>query len=656
MNRVNLIVVFLLCLVLTGCGTAARLRKADRRFDYGEYYSASEIYRKTQSKISSKKQRKLKGEVSFKTAECYRHLNSHQKAARAYMYAARYNYRDSILYLNLAKSSLATGKYKDAKENFDKYLQSNPSSVEAQNGLYSAQNADSLSKIKTRYIVAESKEFNARRNSSFSPSFMGSEATSIVITSNRDNKNNKKNSGITGVANNDIFISRLNNSGKWESFEAMDELINTSADEGVTSVSADGKTLYFTRCEEGNVAGEIYQTTRSGGEWTEPTQILLFSDTSITCAHPAISPDGSMLYFVSDSEYGGYGNKDIWVAYSENGAWSAPLNLGDQINTEGNEMFPYVAGDGTLYFASDGHKGLGGLDIYRATQDSAMNWTVENMLSPINSMYDDYGIALISPSEGYFSSNRNQKRFVDRIYRFDLPDLVYTVSGKVIDDKGEPLGTSTVRLVGDNGDNIKSRSKKDGTFSINLALNTKYVMMASHRGYLNATYSFDTEGLKDSKTYENDFVLSSISKPVQMDNIFYEFGKWTLSPESEDGLNALVKILNDNPNIAMEISAHTDMVGNEKTNLELSQKRAQSVVDYLLKAGIELERITPKGYGESSPVVVTQDISKKYPFLKVNDVLTEEYIEQLSEKQQEICNQINRRTEFKVTKTTYKLY
>ncbi len=656
MNRVNLIVVCVLCFVLTGCGTAARLRKADRRFEYGEYHAASEIYRKTQGKISSKKQKKLKGEVSFKTAECYRHLNSHQKAARAYMYAARYNYRDSILYLNLAKSSLAIGKYKDAKENFDKYLQTNPTSVEAQNGFYSAQNADSLSKIKTRYIVAESKEFNARRNSSFSPSFMGSEATSIVITSNRDNKNKKKNSSITGVANNDIFISRLNNSGKWESFEAMDELINTSADEGVTSVSADGKTLYFTRCEEGNVAGEIYQTTRSGGEWTEPTQILLFNDTSITCAHPAISPDGNMLYFVSDSEYGGFGNKDIWVAYNENGAWSAPLNLGDQINTEGNEMFPYVASDGTLYFSSDGHKGLGGLDIYRATQDSAMNWTVENMLSPINSMYDDYGIALISPSEGYFSSNRNQKRFVDRIYRFDLPDLVYTVTGKVIDDKGEPLGTSTVRLVGDNGDNIKSRSKKDGTFSINLALNTKYVMMASHRGYLNATYSFDTEGLKDSKTYENDFVLSSISKPVQMDNIFYEFGKWTLSSESEDGLNSLVKILNDNPNIAMEISAHTDMVGNERTNLELSQKRAQSVVDYLLKAGIELERITPKGYGESSPVVVTQDIAKKYPFLKVNDILTEEYIEQLSEKQQEICNQINRRTEFKVTKTTYKLY
>ena len=235
--------------------------------------------------------------------------------------------------------------------------------------------------------------------------------------------------------------------------------------------------------------------------------------------------------------------------------------------------------------------------------------------------------------------------------------LFYAIEGRVFDDKGDALGETTIRLVGDNGDNVKMRTKKDGTYRINLALNTKYVMLASHRGYLNSSHQFNTNDLIDSKLFENDFTLTSLSSPVKMDNIFYEFGKWTLTADSEAGLQGLIKILTDNPNIAIELSAHTDMVGNDANNQELSQKRAQSVVDYLIKAGIDKGRLTPKGYGETKPVVVSEELAEQYKsFLKKGDVVNSEFIETLTAEQQEICNQINRRTEFKVTKTTYNLY
>ena len=650
----------LLCLVLllTGCSTAARLKKADRKYENGEYFAASEIYRKNNSKISTSKQRKLKAVVNFRMAECYYNMNNHTKAVRSYTSAIRYRHNDSIAYLHLAKSQLATGKLADARKNFELYLESYPDCVEAQEGLKSVDNAKALAEEFTRYQVSEAKEFNSRKNSDFCPMFMGTDAESIVFTSNRTKSKNKKiNNPITGVPNNDIYTARKNNSGKWEEVEVIEGAVNSDEDEGVVSFSADGKTMYLTRCLGNMPAGQIYQSSRSGGEWTEPTLIQLFADTTVTVGHPAISPDGSKLYFVSDAD-GGQGGKDIWVAVNEGGQWTVLENLGTNINTSGNEMFPYVRQDGALFFSSDGHEGFGGLDIYKAEQDSAGEWHVENMYSPINSVGDDFGITFSADnSMGYFSSSRGQRKPIDKIYRFELPELVYAIEGTAYDDKGEALGETTIRLVGDNGDNVKMRTKKDGTYRVNLSLNTKYVMLASHRGYLNASHQFDTHGLVDSKLFENNFMLTSLSRPVKMDNIFYEFGKWTLTADSEAGLQGLVKILTDNPNIAIELSAHTDMVGNEQNNRELSQKRAQSVVDYLIKAGIDKGRLTPVGYGESKPVVVSEELAEQYKlFLKKGDVLSPEFIEGLTAEQQEICNQINRRTEFKVTKTTYNLY
>ena len=451
---------------------------------------------------------------------------------------------------------------------------------------------------------------------------------------------------------------RKNASGKWEEAEKI-EIVSSEYDEGVCSFTSDGKMMYFTRAQAINGSdqgAEICTSSRSGGEWGEPQPIKLFEDSTITVAHPSINVTGDTLYFVSDAP-GGVGGKDIWMAEMIEGTWTNVQNLGDVINTPEDEMFPYIRNNGELYFASNGHPGLGGLDLQKAVRDESGNWVVVNMGVPFNSEGDDFGICFAHDSEsGFFSSNRKDKKGYDKVYSFVLPELVYALEGRVSDNNGEPLSDAYIRIVGNDGTIVKMRSKKDGSYRFKMNPNVKYVLMASCRGYLNQKQEASTVGFTDSKVVTTHFTLSPISKPVTMDNIFYEFGKWTLTPESESGLEELIKLLNDNPNITIEISAHTDRVGNEQFNKELSEKRAQSVVNYLIEHGIEKERLTAVGYGKEQPVVADKTIHTKYPFIPIGQTLDETFIDSLTEEQQEMANQINRRTEFKVLKTTYKLY
>ena len=332
-------------------------------------------------------------------------------------------------------------------------------------------------------------------------------------------------------------------------------------------------------------------------------------------------------------------------------------NLGPDINTSGDEMFPSVRADGTLYFASNGHAGFGGLDLFKATPKKDGGWIVENMGAPINSSADDFGITFSgNDPKGFFSSNRNETKGNDAIWSFELPELAYSIEGKVVDEKGNVLPDAVIRMVSNTGVNARVQAKKDGTYRIKIDKDMDCVMLASSRGYLNQKNNLSTQGLTDSKTFTINFQLSAISKPIEIENIFYEFGKWDLTPASENGLQVLVKMLNDNPNITIEISANTDFVGNNESNKILSQKRAKSVVDYLISKGIAKDRLTSVGNGEEKPVVVDADMAKKYKFLKEDDVLDESFVTKLTPEQQEIVNQINRRTEFRVLKTTYKLY
>ncbi|HPC26963.1 MAG TPA: OmpA family protein, partial [Paludibacteraceae bacterium] len=422
---------------------------------------------------------------------------------------------------------------------------------------------------------------------------------------------------------------------------------------------SDGKTMYFSRAQqsqEKDMGAEIYYSKRAGGSWSTPQRITIFKDSSISVAHPAIAPDGETLYFVSDHP-SGFGGKDIYRAVLESGECKYVENLGPSINTPGDEMFPTIRIDGTLYFSSNGHPGFGGLDIFKAVQNKDGMWQIKNMGMPVNSSSDDFGITFEGNAErGYFSSNRNENRGYDAIWSFELPEIIYLLEGKVVDENVQPVPDAKIRIVSNTGVNAYTQTKKDGSYRFKLEKDAEYVMLASARGYLNQQNKLSTMGVQESKTYHVDFKLYPINKPIKIENIFYEFGKWDLTPASEKALQELVQVLKDNPNITIELSSHTDYVGDNQFNKILSEKRAQSVVDYLIKHGIEKERLTAVGYGEEQPVVVDENLVQKYPFLKLGQSLTESYILTLTPEQQEIANQINRRTEFKVLKTTYNLY
>ncbi len=654
-----LILILLPTLLFSNCSLKQKLKKADKKYEVGEYYNAASIYNKVYPKVKVK-DRQMKAYSAFRLGECYSLINENEKAERALSNAVRYNYKDSIVYLYYAEALRKNKKEKDAIAQYDIYLQNHPNDIRAINGKQSSLDAAEWKEHPTRYIVSKQTKFASKRTE-FSPAFPGGDPDIVYFNSTRENKEIGGNaSKITGVRNNDIYSARRNALGEWDNIEPVEGDINTDLDEGSVSFSADGKTMYFTRCyvEKGeNRGAQICTVTRSGGKWGKVTEVKLSEDSSITFAHPTVSPDDKYLYFVSDLP-GGFGGKDLWRSEKNGSQYGAPVNLGPSINTPGDEMFPYMREDGTLYFSSNGHPGFGGLDLFYATELENGEWEVSNMMYPINSNGDDFGISFITGMEkGMFSSNRGEKKGYDKLYEFELPPIEYLIDGKVTDLSGEPLGDATIRIVGDDGTNMKLHTKKDGSFKISLNKNVHYVMLGNCRGYLNQKEEAVTMDLEDSKTFPIHFNLASLSKPVGLDNIFFEFGKATLTPESSTALDKLVKILNDNPNITIEIGAHTDRVGSAEGNLQLSGKRAQSVVDYLIKKGIEAERLTAKGYGKTQPVTVDKTIQKKYSFLKVGDVLDEEYINSLiSNEQKEIADSINRRTEFRVLKTTYKMY
>jgi len=416
--------------------------------------------------------------------------------------------------------------------------------------------------------------------------------------------------------------------------------------------------MYFTRCEAGKrerKGCEIMVTKRTGDKWSEPKNIGILPD-SVVAAHPALSPDGLTMYFVSDIP-GGFGKKDIWKStrtrVGDN--WSKPVNLGPEINTPGDELFPYVRKDGTLYFSSDGHIGMGGMDIFSAKQQPDGSWLVQNMKAPINSNADDFGIAFEDDAEkGMFSSTR-KGRGNDDLYSFELPPLKFNVTGLVKDEKtGAVITGSLVQLIASDGSNLQAETGSAGDFKFALKANVDYIFLASKRGYLNGKEKETTKGQDKSREFMVTILLTAIDKPIELPNILYDFGKWDLRPESMVSLDKLIETLLDNPNVTIELMSHTDSRDTEEYNQQLSQKRAQSVVQYLIDKGIAPERLLAKGYGESTPKVVDQDIAKQNPFLKAGATLTEQYINSLAnDEQREIAHQINRRTEFRVLRTDY---
>ena len=636
---------------------SAKLSDAEEKQRIGEYYEAAAIYRRVYTKTSPKK-RDLRGYVAFRMAECNRMINSTAKAVSGYMNALRYDYPDSILYLRLGQMQQKNGRYADAIKHYDAYLQYDPTSILAFNGVEGSQKALEWKKNPTRYVVKRMDKFNSRRGE-FSPMLLGPDYDQLYFASSRSKDKDQKISAITGQNNNNFYVIKKDEQGNWLQPEELEDEVNTEFDEGTPSFTSDGNTMYYTYCTqapEGDRTAEIYMSSRSSAKWGKGSKVEILKDSVTALAHPSVSPDGRWLYFVSDA-VGGQGGKDIFRARINGNDFGPMENLGPEINTPGDEVFPYVRDSVTLYFASNGHPGMGGLDIFRATLDSTEHWHVENMRSPINSNGDDFGITFEGVHErGFFSSNRNDARGYDHLYSFELPIITVKIEGIVFDVDEVPIEGATVRIVGRDGLNAKVLTMKNGEYEVELERDIRYVMMASARGFLNQNFELKTGAEEKNETYIVDFYLSPITKPVVIENIFYDFDKATLRPESKAALDEMIKMLNDNPNVTIELGAHTDRKGTDKYNEGLAQRRAQSVVDYLIEGGIAPDRLEAKGYGESVPKVINKKMARGHDFLHEGDTLSAPFIEKLTPEQQEIADQINRRTEFKVLRTNYNLF
>ena len=644
-------------LLLTSCGTESVLRKAEQSYALGEYYDAGALYKKAYTKTDPKEKDK-RAERAFMVGECYRRINLNAKALASYLNAARYGCTDSIVFKHLADLQLQKGDYKSAITNYTTYLAYCPTDTTAINGLKACTTAPQWKKSPTRYIVKKETLFNSRR-SEYSPMFGSDKHDQLFFTSTRDKALGEDKSLITGVKAPDIFMAVKDENGKWQKPEAIEGELNSEYEEGACSFTLDYKTMYLTRCTMDSEAprpAQIYKSSRSDASWSAPQLCDIMKDSITSVAHPAVSPDGKWLYFVSDMA-GGMGGLDIWRVNIEGDAYGFIENLGTPINTQGNEMFPTFRPNGDLYFSSDGHQGMGGLDIYCATLNEEKRWSVTNLLSPMNSAGDDFGMTFEGERmRGYFSSNRGDARGWDHLYSFNLPETVHLLTGWIYEKDGYELPEGTIYLIGNDGTNEKLSPKTDGSFTKRITPGASYVLLGSCKGYLNYMQEITADSTDQDREYTLQFPLSSITRPVLIDNIFYEFDSATLTDSSVVALDVLVRLLTDNPNVVIELGAHCDYKGRDEYNERLSQRRAESVVAHLIAKGIDAKRLVAKGYGESMPKTVTKKMAERYPFMHEGDTLTEEHILTLPEEQQEICNAENRRTEFRVLRTTYGLF
>lgn len=647
---------------LCACSNAERTtRRADAAMAIGEYQEAASLYRRAYMQTSPR-ERASRGVLAYKMGEAYRSFGNVGRALAAYKNAERFGVADSLVLRKQGDMLRYAGNYKGAEEKYKTYLEKNPEDVLALAGYRSSQKAPAIRETGSAYTVKLDKNFSSSR-ADYCPAFSDRNGSAVYFSSTRNSGTGGQMSGITGTKSGDIYCLKKDEKGHWKSPEAAEGELNSEWDEGAACFTEGGNTMYFTVCRSDPQyprMAEIWTSTRNDAKWGKPQALKITADTLSSYAHPALSPDGKWLYFVSDMP-GGYGGYDLWRASVVGGHGIGVVeNLGPEINTPGNEMFPAFRPSGELYFSSDGREpNLGGLDLYRAKEDTlTKHWEVAHLPYPMNSNGDDFGITFEGlHNRGFFSSNRaSAGRGWDKIYSFSFPEILLSVKGWVYEQDGYELPEAVVYMVGNDGTNMKIGVNLEGSFEQPLAPGGKYLFLATCKGYLNYRAELTVDSLVQKEhQYVLQFPLPSISIPVLVRGVYYEFDKADLTDNSREALDRLVKVLKENPNITIELSAHCDYRGRAEYNEKLSQRRAESVVRYLTEHGIEAERLTAKGYGESQPKTVSKKMAEKYPFLHENDVLTEEFILKLQPEQQEVCNSLNRRTEFRVLRTTYGL-
>jgi len=642
-------------------------KSADEAFARQQYTVAIEKYKKAYKKV--KKNKEEKNRISFQMAECYRMVGNYKRAEMAYKRLVKYEYdkRNPEILLHLADMLKINQKFDEAIDYYNRYAVVKPDDPRGKIGAETAAEVKSWIENPSKYEVSDVKKINSRE-ADFAPAFYNSTYQEILFTSTREGSQGKEEDKWTGQNFSDLYVAKKDKNGEWSAPVTLDasETINTTANEGAATLNSKFKKLYFTRCPNSKQVQsgcQIYVSSRKGRNWGSVSLLDIKGvDTLSTVGQPTVSENELIIYFAADRK-GGFGGKDIWVSTrdSKSKPFSRPLNIGPKVNTPGDEMFPYLRNDTTLYFASDGHGGMGGLDIFVVKMDSSGNWgEPQNMKYPINSTMDDFGIVFHPEEEwGFLSSNRKGGRGKEDIWYFIEPPLLFTLSGTVTDDRTLLLVEGAiVNLVGSDGVSVATKTNDKGFYSFTasqLKPNTTYDIIVSKPDYFKEKATITTVGVEFSKDFTKDFVLRPIpDEPIVLPDILYDLAKWDLKPQYQDSLQGLIQTLRDNPKLVIELASHTDSRDSYERNDILSQKRAQSVVDYLIMRGINPKRLVAKGYGERNPRVLKKDIVKDGFLFKSGTKLDEDFINSLpGNAQKEAAHALNRRTEFRVLRRDF---
>ncbi|MEI6173193.1 MAG: OmpA family protein [Bacteroidota bacterium] len=646
-------------------------KAADAAYADQMFLLALQKYQKAYSKVKNNKGERDR--ISFRIAECYRMMNNTKKAEASYkrlVNNAKYVKDDPKILLYYADMLKVNGNYDEALKQYQAYKEMVPNDPKATIGIETCTTSKEWIANPSKYGIKWEKLLNTKEDE-FAAAYADKKFISIIFTSDRNGAKGRDVDNWTGLGFSDFFLSRVDHKGDWSKPVLADAegMINSKANDGAGQFNPRFSAFYFTRCwndPQRKNGCAIFKASRQGGtNWSEPEKVELGGDSSTVMGHPSVSSDES-IYFSADLP-GGYGGKDIWVARKDKkGGKYMKQNLGPEINTPGDELFPFIRNDSILYFASNGHPGMGGLDIFHSTYSyngtTAGKWSrPENMKFPINSHADDFAIVFNGDEaeQGLFTSNRPGGKGRDDIYSFVIPPVYFTLEGTVTDDRTlQPVAGAVVNIVGTNGRALADKTDEKGHYGFNkmqISINTTYDILVTRKDYFNEKGRETTVGLEKSKDLVRNFILKPIpKKPVVLPDILYDLAKWDLKPQYRDSLQGLIETLDANENIVIELAAHTDSRDSEERNDILSQKRAQSVVDYLISRGIDPDRLVAKGYGERVPRVLSKDITKEEFTFKVGIVLSDSIINGLPNNNvKEAAHQLNRRTEFSILRNDF---
>jgi outer membrane protein OmpA-like peptidoglycan-associated protein len=575
-------------------------KKGNKYYDALAYSKAIPHYEKALSKKSI-------NDAAVKLAQSYMRVNDIDNAEKRFAEAVYFENIDPINFFYYGKVLMAQGKCSEARKWFSGYLKYKPEDVVAKMLLASCNSIQERMRDTTLFKLSPANI------DEFANVFSGIEyKDGVVFAADKDVFRNSKKASWTGHSYLDLYYIQKDKDGFWMDPQLLRGDINGPFHDGPATFSKDGNTVYFTRSNyfkrkmkknernENNL--KIFKATLQGDKWRNLEELPFNSD-DYSCGHPTLSEDGKTLYFVSDMP-GGYGGTDIYKVTWDGSKWSSPENLGPVINTPGNEMFPYIHSDGSLYFSSDAHNSMGGLDVFITYYNGNRWMQPENLNYPLNTIRDDFAFTLNSDNKsGFVSSSRTNN---DRLYTFTKNPPTFNLIG-MARKKGTqiPVEGVTVQITNfDTDEKVVALSGKDGKFKIKLKPESEYMLLCTMKGCFSRTDNINTKGLKYSQDFYADFEVEEIviDKPIVLENIYYDFDKWNIRPDAAVELDKLVKLLKDNPNIDIEMGSHTDSRGSDAYNMVLSDKRAKAAVDYLVFRGIDPKRLKWKGYGETMHV------------------------------------------------------